>query len=233
MQVNPVDEPGGERRFLFSRKIRRVLFYAGLFVLYSQLVGAGLTGVYRYTPWELSFVDGGDPEVFEPCTLTFLQPPEGMGTINDLQAIGWKIEYSPIRYALWAIVPPILGFGALLLSSIARKTWLVRCLLLLGSCIGIAAAIVIKLYEWGAGSIGWAFSHGIMTDMTLDSPPHPIYGYVELIGSFFLPIAVYTTIVAFILISGLRQLIRWSIWLARGRLSHTGLTIDRNHQGGK
>jgi hypothetical protein len=108
LKVNPIDVPRDERPFLFSVGIRRVLFYSGLFVLYSQLVSASLTGVYRYSPRELSLVDGGNPEVFDPWTFTLLQAPEGIGTINDLQAIGWRIEYSPIRYALWAIVPPIL-----------------------------------------------------------------------------------------------------------------------------
>ena len=154
-------------RFLFSRRLRRILLYVGLFVLYSQLVSTGLTGVYRYSPWELSFVDGGDPAVFDPSTFTLLQPPEGIGTINDLQALGWKIEYSPTLYAVWAILPPMLGSGALLLGAVARRGWPARCLLLLGSCLGIAAAGAIKLHEWGAGSIGWAWDHQTLTNVTL------------------------------------------------------------------
>lgn len=234
--MQAINKHDDESQFFFSRRIRRVLSYVGLFVLYSQLVSAGLTGVYRYSPWELSFVDGGHPEIFEPWTFTVLQAPWGVGTIDDLQAIGWKIEYSPTRYAAWAILAPILGSAALLFAAVARKRWIGLCLLLLGSCLGISAAIVIKLYEWGEGSIGWAWDHGIMTDMTLPNPPHPIYGYVELIGSLFLPIVVYMAIVAFIVISSLRRLVRWSIWAARGRLhanAHPARTIDGDHQGGK
>ncbi|MCI0429533.1 MAG: hypothetical protein L0210_03180 [Rhodospirillales bacterium] len=231
MAANEIEKPSGDVRYLFSRRVRRLLFYIGLFVLYSQLVSAGLTGVYRYSPWELSFVDGGHPSIFDPWTLTLLQPPEGIGTINDLQAIGWKIEYSPTQYAVWAILPPLFGSAALMFATIARRGWPARCLLFIGSCLGIAAAIVIKLYEWGAGSIGWAWDHGIMTDMTLPNPPHPIYGYAELIGSLFLPIAVYMAIAAFIVVSGLWRLVRTSISAARGRLhpkSHPVQTVDRN-----
>ncbi len=217
MAADEIDMPDDDPRFLFSKRIRRMLFYVCLFVLYSQLVSAGLTGVYRYSPWELSFVDGGHPAVFAPWTLTLLQPPEGIGTIDDLQAIGWKIEYSPIQYAAWTILPPMLGSGALLFAAVARRGWLARCLLFLGSCLGIAAAIVIKLYEWGVGSIGWAWDHGTMTDMTLPNPPHPIYGYAELIGSFFLPIVVYMSIIVFIVVSTVSGLIRSSIGLVRKR----------------
>lgn len=207
----------GNTQFLFSRRLRRLLFYIGLFVLYSQLVSAGLTGVYRYSPWELSFVDGGNPGIFDPWTFTLLQPPEGLGTINDLQAIGWRIEYSPIRYAHWTIVPPILGSAGLLFATIAGTGWFARCLVVLGCCLGIAAAILIKLHEFAGGSIGWAWDHGHLTDGTLPNPPHPIYGYAELIGSLYLPIAIYLAIVVYIVVSGARALFCWSKQAVRTR----------------
>jgi hypothetical protein len=217
MQVNPIDQARDERSFLFSKSIRRVLFYSGLFVLYSQVVSAGLTGVYRYSLSELSFGYGGDPDMFDPWTFTLLQPPEGIGTINDLQAIGWKIEYSPIRYALWTIFPPIFGSVGLLFASIAGTGRVVRCLVVLGSCLGIAAAILIKLDEFTGGSIGWAWHHMTRTHGSLPNPPHPIYGYAELIGSLHLPIATYLALVVYIVVSSTWGLIGWSIRAVRNR----------------
>ena len=206
-----------EAPYLFSKRVRRRLFYVGLFVLYSQLVSAGLTGIYRYSPWELSFGYGGDPDIFDPWTFTVLQPPEGIGTINDLQAIGWKIEYSPVRYALWTIFPPLFGSAGFLFASIAGTGWFARCLVVLGSCLGIAAAILIKLHEFAGGSIGWAWDHGRLTDATLLNPPHPIYGHAELIGSLQLPIATYLALVIYIVVSSAWGLIGWSIRAVRNR----------------
>lgn len=207
---------GGAPR-LFSPRIRLLLFYVGLFVLYSQLVSSGLTGVYRYSPSELSHVDGGHPEIFDPWTLTLLQPPDGIGTINDMQAVGWKIEYHPIRYAVWSIVPPVLGSATLLFASVAGSGWVARCLLILGSCLGVAAAIVIKLFEWAAGSIGWAWQLGHMTNMNLPNPPHPVYGYAELFGGFFMPIAVHVAIIVFVVASSGWGIIGLMIGAVRNR----------------
>ncbi len=206
MHANLSGEHRDESRFLFSRWIRRLLFYVGLFVLYSQLVSAGLTGVYRYSPWEPTWMDGGHPAIFDPCTLTLLQPPAGVGTIENWRAIGWDIEFSPARYLGWAIIGPILGSAALFFASVARTGWRPRCMLLIGSCLGVVAAVAIKLHEWLRGSIGWAELARTITDGTLPHAPHPIYGYAEFIGSLFLPIVVYVSIVLFLMIS--------STWIA-------------------
>ena len=217
MQPDPVCERTEQPRYLFSKRVRRLLLYVGLFVLYSQLVSAGLTGVYRYSPWELAFIDGGNPEVFDPWTFTLLQPPEGIGTINDLQAIGWTIEYSAIRYALLTIFPPMFGSAGLLFASIAGTGWFARCLVVLGSCLGIAAAILIKLDEFTGGSLGWAWHHTTLTHGSLPHPPHPLYGHVELIGSLPLPIATYVALVVYIGVSTAWGLIRRSIRTVRDR----------------
>ncbi len=223
MQGNQSGKVEDDARFLFSRRLRRLLFYVGLFVLYSQLVSAGLTGVYRYSPWEKTWFDGGDPPIFDSWTLTLLQPPAGIGTSADWLAVGRDLRYSPFRYAAWAIMPPVLGSTALLFASMAGPGWRPRCLLLFGSVLGLVAAIAIKLHEWAHGSIGWAvLSHGI-TDRTLPHEPHPIYGYAELIGSFFLPIVVYMTIIVFIVVSTVSGLIRSSIGAVRKRQGVDGL----------
>jgi hypothetical protein len=197
-----------DRRHLLSKNIRRLLFYAGLFVLYSQLVSAGLTGIYRYSPWEKTLLDGGDPPIFDYGTVTLLQPPEGLGTSADWLAVGRDVGISPFRYAAWAVIAPILGSAALLFASCAGRGWRPRSLLLLGSLVGIAAAILIKIHEWAHGSIGWAFTSGVITDRTLPYAPHPVYGYAELIGSFFLPIIVYASIVFFVVVSSTWVMLR-------------------------
>jgi hypothetical protein len=213
------EPPVADIRLLFPRWIRRLLLCLGIFVLYSQLVSAGLTAVYRYSPWEPSFVDGHDPEIFEPGTYTLLQPPEGIGSAADLRAVGWRIELSPIRYAAWAVLAPVLGSAALFFAWAARAGWLSRCMLFLGSCVGITAAIYIKIYEFEEGAIGWAFSAGTMTDMLPPNPPHPIYGYAELVGSLFLPIALYLAIALFLLGSAGWMVVRWSSGAIRRRHS--------------
>ena len=226
----------GDTCFLFSRRIRRLLFYVGLFTLYSQLASAGLTGVYRYSPWEKTWMDGGHPPVFDYCTLTVIQPPEGIGTSADWLAVRRDVGGSPFWYAAWAVVPPLLGSATLLMASSAAGGWLPRCLLLLGSILGIAAAILVKMHEWAHGSVGWAFMSGIITDRTLPHAPHPIYGYVELIGSLFLPIIAYAAIVVFVVVSALWGLARWSIGLAGGRQHPNGRSAhsgDRDHHGGR
>lgn len=95
MHANSVGEHGDETWFLFSKRIRRLSFYAGLFVLYSQLVSAGLTGIYRYSPWEKTWMDGGDPPIFDYWTVTLLQPPERIGTSADWLAVGRNVGGSP------------------------------------------------------------------------------------------------------------------------------------------
>ncbi|MGE0116807.1 MAG: hypothetical protein AB7S71_14805 [Dongiaceae bacterium] len=222
MQVDPTDGPKSERPFLLSKRVRRVLFYAGLFVLYSQLVSAGLTGVYRYTPWEPTWLDGGHPTIFDPCTLTLLQPPEGIGTIENWRAVGWNIEFSPARYIAWAAAAPILGSAALFFASVAGAGWRPRALLFVGSCLGVAAAVAIKIHEAIRGSISWAIVARRFTDGTLLHAPHPIYGYAELIGSLFLPIAIYMAIVVYILVSSARVLLRWSMQRVRTRQAGRG-----------
>lgn len=194
--------------YLFSRRIRRLLFYIGLFVLYSQLVSAGLTGVYRYSPLEKTWFDGGDPPIFNSWTLTVLQPPEGIGTSADWLAVGRDARYSPIQYTAWALIAPILGSAALFLGAFAEAGWRPRCMLLLGSLLGVVAAFAIKLHELAHGSIGWAYISFSITDRTLPHAPHPIYGYAELIGSLFLPIAAYAAIVLFIVASAGWRLVR-------------------------
>jgi len=122
------------------------------------------------------------------------------------------------------------------MASRAAGGWLPRCLLLLGSILGIAAAILIKMYEWGNGSIGWAFMSGIITDRTLPHVPHPIYGYAELIGSLFLPIIAYAAIVVFVVVSALWRLVRWWIRLRGGQQRSNGRPAqagDRDHHGGR
>jgi hypothetical protein len=195
---------------LFPPRLRRVLFILALFVLYSQLVSAGLTMVYRYSPSEDTFLDGGSPDIFQPGVFTLLQPPEGIGTITDVRAVGWRVEGTPLSYAAWAIVMPIVGSAAIFFATAAGRTWLPRCLLLLGSCLGLAAAVLIKLHEWAVGSIGWAIDAGSSTNFAIDYPPHPIYGYLEFIGSLFLPMAVYSAIVFFLVAAALGFLIRRS-----------------------
>jgi hypothetical protein len=198
-------------RFLFSKKIRWALLCIGLFVLYSQLVSAGLTGVFRYSPEEKTFLDGGDPPIFDYATVTLLQPPDGLGTSADWSAVGRDVGISPFRYAAWAVVAPILGSAALLFASRTGRDWRPRTLLLLGSILGIAAAVLIKIHEWAHGSIGWAFTSGVITDRTLPYAPHPVYGYAELIGSFFLPIIVYVSIVLFIVILSIGSVARSAV----------------------
>lgn len=200
-----------DHQFLFSKRIRRALLCIGLFVLYSQLVSAGLTGVFRYSPWEKTFLDGGDPPVFDYWTVTLLQPPEGLGTNADWLAVGRDAGISPFRYAAWAVVGPILGSATVLFASRAGRGWRARSLLLLGSLLGIAAAVLIKIHEWSHGSIGWAFESGIITDRTLPYAPHPVYGYAELIGSFFLPIIIYASIVIFVVVSSAWGMLRSAI----------------------
>lgn len=215
MSVSPTYERSDESQFLFSRRMRRWFWYLALFVLYSQLASAGLTGVYRYWPWERTFLDGGNPSVFDPYTLTLLQPPLGVGTIENWRAVGRDLEFSWPAYAAWAIVAPALGSAGLFFATVAGKGWLPRCLLLLGSCLGVVAAVAIKLYEWFMGSIGWAFLAGVITDRTLPHVPHPIYGHAELAGSLFLPLGVYASIVFFLVISSARRAFR--SWIAARR----------------
>lgn len=187
-----------EHRFLFSKRTRRLLIYAGLFVLYSQIVSAGLTGVYRYSPWEKTWFDGGDPPIFDTWTLTAIQPAEGIGTAADWLEVGRDYRYPAYRTLLWAIIAPALGSAALVYAGVAGIGWRPRCLLILGSAAGILAALAIKAHEWAYGSIGWAVLSTRITDRTLPHAPHPIYGYAELIGGFFLPILIYAALVLFI-----------------------------------
>ncbi|MGH6932286.1 MAG: hypothetical protein ACREEE_07610 [Dongiaceae bacterium] len=186
-----------DARYLLRAPVRRWLFYAGMFVFYCQLVSAGLTGIYRYTPGEPGILDGVDPPLYDAVLL--IQPPDHIGSINDLQAHGLNVGYSPVKYAAWAILPPLVGAIPLWLASVARtSSLLTRTLLLFSLCLGFASTLLIKVFEIFGGSLGWAFSARTTTNAPLSQPVHPIYGYVELVGGFFLPIAAYPLLAIFI-----------------------------------
>lgn len=205
MQVHQSGDPANKISYLFSIRIRRLMLYLGLFVAYSQLASAGLTGMYRYSPTELAFVDGGSPGIFNAVML--FQPPDRTGTINDLQAKGLAAHYAIIEYAAWAIIAPILGSAALFLTYVARaRSATAKLLLIIGSAVGIGAAVMIKLHEFDSGSLGWAVISMTATGGALAQPVHPIYGYVELLGGFFLPIIAYLAIALIVIAMACRRL---------------------------
>ncbi len=204
MQANQSRGPANKISYLFSIRIRRLTLSLGLFVAYSQLVSVGLTGVYRYSPSELAFVDGGNPAVFG--ALMLFQPPDRIGTIDDLQAEGFAAHYAIIEYAAWTIIAPILGSAALFLAHAARaRSATAKLLLIIGSALGIGAAAMIKLHEFKSGSLGWAVISMTATGGALAQPVHPIYGYVELLGGFFLPIIAYLAVALSVIVMACRQ----------------------------
>jgi len=192
--------------YLFSLRIRRLLFHLGWFVAYSQLASTAFTGVYRYSPSEPAFVDGGSPRVFNALMLVL--PTDHLGTINDLQAQGFSDHFDVIEYAMWAIVAPVLGSAALFLAYVTgARSATTKLLLIVGSVAGIAVAVSIKLYELKLGSIGWAMLSMTATDGPLVQPVHPVYGYVEFFGSLILPLLAYPAIILAVIVSAFRRII--------------------------
>jgi len=204
MQANQSGDLANKASYLFSVRIRRLMLCLGLFVAYSQLVSIGLTGVYRYSLSEPALVNGGSPGIFD--ALMLFQPPDRIGTINDLQAKGLAVHYEILEYAVWTIVAPILGSAALFLAYAARaRSAAVKLLLVIGSAAGIGAAVMIKLHEFKSGSLRWAVMSMTASDGPLAEPVHPIYGYAEFFGSLILPVVVYLAITLSVIVMACKR----------------------------
>jgi len=198
--------------------LRRFILYLGAFVAYSQLVSAGLTAVYRFSPSELAFVDGGSPGVFD--ALMLLQPPDRIGTINDLQANGLTVHCTPLDYAAWTIIAPVLGSAGLFLAYIARShSALAKLLLVMASGVGVVAAFMIKFHEFRSGSLGWAVGSMTATGGALAQPVHPIYGYAEFLGSLVFPVIAYVAITLGVVVTTCREFLTLSRKAGRDRHS--------------